>query len=231
MGNASRGGKGRFGFGVALSLLLVAHCATLRPALALVQEKDDGSKAFDLEYGQHIVDFNTVVYCPDGREIESWTCPTCRKNTTKNFQVDQVIHEFEINIQAYTGYSPTLGTFGHIQPSCSRSPSPPWELTTPPPASLLPSSATQMPSFSCSGGPSQTTSETGSSTLAFWSSTWICPIQTRTAPRSTGKDFVALAPIGVFVTLTPLSFFRVVSSPFFLRPAQWLLQGIRHDKR
>ena len=117
MGNASRGGKGRFGFGVALSLLLVAHCATLRPALALVQEKDDGSKAFDLEYGQHIVDFNTVVYCPDGREIESWTCPTCRKNTTKNFQVDQVIHEFEINIQAYTGYSPTLGTFGHIQPT------------------------------------------------------------------------------------------------------------------
>lgn len=121
MGNASRGSKGRFGFGVALSLLLVAHCATLRPALALVQEKDDGSKAFDLEYGQHIVDFNTVVYCPDGREIESWTCPTCRKNTTKNFQVDQVIHEFEINIQAYTGYSPTLGTFGHIQTSCSRS--------------------------------------------------------------------------------------------------------------
>ena len=97
-------------------------------------------------------------------------------------------------------------------------PLPPWELTTPPPASLLPSSATQMPSFSCSGGPSQTTSETGSSTLAFWSSTWICPIQTRTAPRSTGKDFVALAPIGVFVTLTPPFFLSCGLFPIFSPP-------------
>ncbi len=75
---------------------------------ARAAEQDD-SAPFDLEYGKYIVDFNTAVYCPDRRVVETWTRPVCNKTRIKNFEVDAVIHEFELNINAYTGYSPTLG--------------------------------------------------------------------------------------------------------------------------
>lgn len=71
--------------------------------------------SFDLEYGKHIVDLNTAVYCPNGQSVETWTCPVCNKPRIKDFKVDKVIHEFELNIMAFTGYSPSLGKTQGIQ--------------------------------------------------------------------------------------------------------------------
>ena len=99
---------------VALSLLVL--CGVLPKTLAHVEAELVGDKAggaakslFDLEYGKHIVDLNTVVYCSDGSKVQDWSCPVCNKPRVKDFEVDDVIHEFEINIMAYTGYSPSLG--------------------------------------------------------------------------------------------------------------------------
>ena len=110
---------------VALSLLVL--CGVLPKTLAHVEAELVGDKAggaakslFDLEYGKYVVDYNTVVYCPDGSQIETWSCPVCNNTRVKDFEVDEVIHEFELNIQAYTGYSPTLGKWNsrERQESC-----------------------------------------------------------------------------------------------------------------
>jgi len=101
--------KGSFALtlGVTTAVLLLS-CA-FSNARAENENSPKPGFVFDEEYGKHIVDFNNVAYCPDGRLVESWTCSCCNKTTVKNFKVDTVIHEFELNIMAYTGYSPSLG--------------------------------------------------------------------------------------------------------------------------
>ena len=95
-----------------LCLFAVAMLLTLASTKAsVVAEAVEDRPSFDLEYGKHIVDLNTVVYCRDGNKIETWTCPVCDKPRIKDFEVDDVIHEFELNIMAFTGYSPSLDAF------------------------------------------------------------------------------------------------------------------------